>query len=119
MVIHIRRREVIGALGAAAAWPLAARAQKQGNDQDLGQARRIGALFRPSENDSDGQSKVKLFERTFEALGRTRSTLHIDYYWDITSVSQGNVAISKLLKLSPDVIFAGIGPALIAAKAAT
>src|SRR4029450_11020302 len=64
MAIHIRRRELVVALGsAAAAWPLAARSQPGER------ARRIGVLMNLSENDPEAQGLVAAFREGLAQLG--------------------------------------------------
>jgi 3-hydroxy-3-methylglutaryl CoA synthase len=66
MAIHIQRREFIVTLGgAAAAWPLAARAQPDGR------MRRIGILMGTSESDPDQKGMVSTFARALADLGWT------------------------------------------------
>ena len=59
----IRRREFIAALGGAAAWPLAARAQ-QGE-----RVRRIGVLMNGDENDPVGNVRRSAFTQALADLG--------------------------------------------------
>jgi putative ABC transport system substrate-binding protein len=62
----MRRREFITFLGgAAAAWPLAVRAQ-QGEPM-----RRVGVLMPYSEGDAEGQASVAALQRGLQDLGWT------------------------------------------------
>jgi hypothetical protein len=61
----MRRREFIAALGGAAAWPLAARAQQPGG------VRRIGVLMGGGENDPEGKTYLSAFTQGLAALGWT------------------------------------------------
>ena len=72
----IRRREFIAALGGAAAWPLAARAQ-QGD-----RVRRIGVLWPGDENDPVQKSNVSAFTQALADLGWADGrNVRIDLRW--------------------------------------
>jgi putative ABC transport system substrate-binding protein len=74
----MKRREFITLLsGAAAVWPLAARAQ-QGE-----QMRRIGVLIAGlTENDSEGQLRMAAFRRGLQNLGWIEGhNVHIEERW--------------------------------------
>jgi putative tryptophan/tyrosine transport system substrate-binding protein len=59
MTVTIGRRELLAALGGAAAWPLTASAQQSER------MRRLGVLVGYAESDSDAQAKVAAFQEGF------------------------------------------------------
>jgi hypothetical protein len=69
MTFFIGRRELMAALGSAAAWPLAARAQ-QGD-----RMRRIDVLMPAAADDLDAQDRVAAFLRGLQRLGWTDGRL--------------------------------------------
>ena len=69
MTVTIGRRDLLAALGGAAAWPLAARAQ-QGE-----RMRRVAFLHPYAENDSEVLARVVAFRQGLEALGWTENRL--------------------------------------------
>jgi putative ABC transport system substrate-binding protein len=113
----IGRREFITLIGgAAAAWPLAARAQ-QGE-----RVRRIGVLSGLPEDDPEWVVRRAVFEQALQALGwNSGRNLRIDYRWN---VNNDPAAIQKfateLASLAPDVILASgnvvIAPMLQASR---
>jgi putative ABC transport system substrate-binding protein len=102
MAIHIGRREFIVTLGsAAAAWPLAARAQ-QGE-----RMRRLGILMPLAENDPETQKRVTAFVRRLRELGWTDGgNIRIDYRWTGADVGRIRSAAVELVDLKPDAILA-------------
>jgi putative ABC transport system substrate-binding protein len=73
MPVNIGRRELIAALGGAAAWPLATRAQQPER------MRRIGVLVNLAEHDPEGQARVGAFRDGLQQLGWT-----VGRSWDIS-----------------------------------
>jgi putative ABC transport system substrate-binding protein len=73
----VRRREFIALLGgAAAAWPLVARAQKSSS------VRRVGVLMSTASDDSFGQANSAAFAQGLQQLGwEIGSNIRIDYRW--------------------------------------
>ena len=102
MAIHIRRREFIFTLGgAAAAWPLSARAQQPER------MRRIGVLMALAEDDPDSRPRVEAFQQGLERLGWTLGrNLRIDYHWAGGDLERTRAAVAELMRLPPDVILA-------------
>jgi putative ABC transport system substrate-binding protein len=100
MAIHIRRREFIFTLGgAAAAWPLAARAQQ------AGQMRRIGVLMAASENDPERQAFVAAFREGLQKLGWTEGRdIRIDIRWATSDAALMQRFARELVALQPDLI---------------
>jgi ABC-type uncharacterized transport system substrate-binding protein len=112
----MRRREFIMLLGgAAAAWPLAARAQQGG------QMRRIGVLMPFTANDPEAHSRSVVFEQSLQQLGWTVGrNLQIDYRSSGGDAAAARRYAAELVALAPDVIMTvgslTIGPALQATR---
>src|SRR6516225_4769119 len=107
-MFDMRRRTFITLLGgAAAAWPLAARAQQP--------ARRIGMLIGYSENDPEIQARLVAFRQALEGNGwkEVRSVL-IDSRFAPASPQQAKVFAKELLALQPDVLVGNSTPATAA-----
>jgi putative tryptophan/tyrosine transport system substrate-binding protein len=109
------RREFVALLGgAAAAWPVAARAQQ------TERMRRIGVLMPESEGDPESQARVAMFHGRLQELGWTVGrNLRIDYRWAIGDLERTRVDAAELLRLAPDVILAVASPALATVQKAT
>jgi len=101
----VKRREFITLLGgAAAAWPLAARAQQ------TKRMRRIGVLMGLVASDPEAESRVVAFEKGLRELGWVKGrNLSIEYRW----AGDGNVLrdhAAELLDMAPDLILANSTP---------
>jgi putative ABC transport system substrate-binding protein len=98
----LKRREFISLLGGAAAmWPLAARAQQPDR------MRRIGVLMNLSEDDPEAQRLVATFREGLAQLGWTEGrNLRIDYRWSAGDIERIRRYAAELVALAPDVILA-------------
>src|SRR5215470_1515214 len=102
MTVTIGRRKLLAALGgAAAAWPLAARAQ-QGE-----RMRRIGVLLSLEESDPEGKAQLSGFTQGLAELvwieGRN---LRMEVRWGGGDVDRIRTFAKDLVALQPDVIVA-------------
>src|SRR6266478_2877362 len=100
MAIHIRRREFIAILGgAAAAWPLAARAQQ------ADRMRRIGIILPSAADDPAFQAWVGAFLQALALLGWTIGrNVRIDTRWATANAAEIRRHAAELAALVPDVI---------------
>jgi putative ABC transport system substrate-binding protein len=115
-VSNLRRRDFIRLLGgAAAAWPLAARAQ-QGE-----RMRRIGVLTALAEDDPESQARLAGLRYGLEKRGWSEGrNLRIDYrFASAPSPDQAQPFAKELVALRPDVIFAQTTPIVTALQRET
>jgi putative ABC transport system substrate-binding protein len=114
MSICLRRRELIAALGGAAAWPLAAHAQ-QGN-----RVRRIGVLTSYDENDPEWKLRYSAFTQALAGLGWTDGrNVRIDLRWFGDDINRIRALAQELVGSQPDIILAQGTPATIALQRET
>ena len=108
----MKRREFITLIGgAAAAWPLAARAQ-QGE-----RVRRIGVLMSTAVDDPQDPARLAAFAQGLQELGWTIGrNLRIDYRWGASSPDNTRKYAAELAALAPDVMLASGTPALAAVQ---
>ena len=112
----MKRREFITLLGgAAAAWPLAARAQQ------AERMRRIGMLLPAAADDPEWQARLAAFLQGLALLGWTIGrNVRIDTRWATTDAAEIRRHAAELVALAPDVILASgtstVGPLLQATR---
>ena len=97
----MRRREFITLLGggAAAVWPLAARAQQPE------QMRRVGLLMGYPEGDAEGQANLAAFRRGLAELGCSEDrNIQIVTRWAGADADKGRTFAKELVGMTPDVI---------------
>jgi ABC-type uncharacterized transport system substrate-binding protein len=99
---RMKRREFITLLGgAAAAWPLAARAQQGGG------MRRIGVLIQVAEGDPQARIEVAAFLRGLHELGWSEGhNLRIDTRWGGGDADRIRQYAAELVALAPEVVLA-------------
>ena len=111
----MKRREFISLLGgAAAAWPLAARAQSSER------VRRIGALMYLAADDPESPARVAAFARGLQEFGWIEGrNIQIEYRWGGGDMDRVRRYAAELVALAPDVILVSSGSALAALQNAT
>ena len=107
----MKRRAFITLLGGAAAWPLAARAQRGER------MRRIGVLNMFAANDQEGHRRVAAFLQALQPLGWTIGrNVAIEHRWGSGDPASTRKNAEQLAALAPDVILtngaAGVAPLL-------
>jgi putative ABC transport system substrate-binding protein len=110
----VTRRDFITLLsGAAAAWPLAARAQQPQR------MRRIGVLMTGAADDSEGQARLTGFLQGLQEFGWSAGrNARIDYRWAANDPDRRKYA-AELIALAPDVILASTSPSVAALQQAS
>jgi putative ABC transport system substrate-binding protein len=100
MTVTIGRRELLAALGGAAAWPLATRAQQPDR------VRRIGVFAFGAESDLSAQVYVRALRQGLEQLGWIEGrNIRVDYRW--TTGNRLKAEVAEMVDLAPDLIVCG------------
>src|SRR3984885_7109225 len=106
----MKRRDFIAALGgAAAAWPLAVRAQQDNAP------RRLGVLMPSAPDDQEVKKDLAGFTRQMQNLGWTEGgNLRVDYRWSGGDSQKMQAYAKERVAAGPDVIFVRSPPATAA-----
>jgi putative ABC transport system substrate-binding protein len=114
MSLSMQRREFIGGLGAAAAWPRVAGAQQGGG------MRRIGWLIGGAENDLGSRASRAALQEALAKLGWIEGrNLRIDLRFGAGDPAQIRAYAAELVGLAPDVMVTGTGAATEAVRQQT
>jgi putative ABC transport system substrate-binding protein len=111
----MKRREFVTLIGGAAAWPIAARAQRSGA------IRRIAVVGGLAPDDVEIVARSAAFEQALAALGWTKGdTIAIDYRW----IGGANPALAEktaleVVALEPDVLLVSSNAQIAALSKAT
>ena len=101
MASHIARRKFLATLGAAAAWPLAVRAQQPGG------MRRIGVLMPAASDNQRYQAYLAAFLQGLQQLGWADGrNVRIDTRWGALNADLMRKYAGELVALEPDVVLA-------------
>jgi putative ABC transport system substrate-binding protein len=111
----MRRRDfIVGIVGSAASWPLAARAQL------ADRVRRIAVLSAFAENNSDAASRVAAFEEGLQKFDWIDGkNLRIIRRWAASDPNRLQQYAAELVDMKPEVIFAAGAASLSALRDAT
>ena len=106
----MRRREFVTLLGAAATWPIGARAQHSDR------MRRVGVLLGLGANDPEAKSRMAALEDGLQETGWIKGrNLRIEYRWaDNADVLRSHAA--ELVGMAQDVVLASSTPVTVALK---
>jgi putative tryptophan/tyrosine transport system substrate-binding protein len=96
----MKRREFITLIGgAAAAWPLAARAQQSGR------LRRVGIVMPYAKGDSEVEPRVRAFKQELAKLGWTEGgNIQFEEHWTTDNMDMVRVQAASLVASNPDII---------------
>jgi putative ABC transport system substrate-binding protein len=110
----IRRRDFMTLLGAAAAaWPVAARAQQPDR------VRRVGVLMGIAD-DFEGQARIAVFRQALQTLGWSEGrNVQFIYRWSGGNIAHARQFAKELLDLRSDVILTNSTPVTVAVRDAT
>jgi putative tryptophan/tyrosine transport system substrate-binding protein len=113
---QLNRRELVTLLGgAAAAWPLVARAQQQS-----GRLRRMAVLSGFAVDDPEGQARIAAFRQGMQEQGWTEDrNVQIDYRWAGPDAARIKAFAAELVGTSPTVILALTSPSVAALREVT
>ena len=111
----MQRRHFITLIGgAAAAWPLAARAQQ------AERMRRIGVHLGFNAGDPEAQPLIAAFQQGLKELGWTDGrNVRLDYHWATANPDRVKADVAELVQTTPDVILVNSTPAVRALQQAT
>ena len=110
MASYIARRKLLAMLGgAAAAWPLVARAQQRER------MRRVGVLMNLTPDDAEGQARLAAFLQGLQEAGwAVGRNVRIDLRWGGGDTERFRSHATELVSLVPDVILAAGNVAALA-----
>jgi putative tryptophan/tyrosine transport system substrate-binding protein len=110
----MKRREFVTLIGGAAAWPIAARAQRSSA------MRRITAVVGLAPDDVEAVARSAAFEQALAALGWTKGgTIAIDYHWVANDPALTQKTAVEVVALAPDVLLASSNSVIAALSKAT
>jgi putative tryptophan/tyrosine transport system substrate-binding protein len=111
----VNRRALITLLGGAAAgWPLAARAQQ------AQRIRRIGVLMNTADANAEGRAGISSFQQVLQELGWAEGRdLRIEIRWGENDIDRTRQYAAELIAFSPDIFLASGTVSTAAAKRVT